>query len=199
MLTTQLRALEKDKLIYRKVYPVVPPKVEYGLTETGHEILPILKMMHSFGSGYLNNNLFHKDKSDNILCSEPLHEECYMRNQCLRYEVCPMVLVEKLLFGKWKILILWYLSYKPLRFGKIKKRLPQVTEKMITMQLRSLEKDKLIYRKVYPVVPSKVEYGLTGTGHEILPILKIMHSFGSSYLNNNPLNKDAADILAEII
>lgn len=199
MLTTQLRALEKDKLIYRKVYPVVPPKVEYGLTETGHEILPILKLMHSFGSGYLNNNLFHKDKSDNILCSEPLHEECYMRNQCLRYEVCPMVLVEKLLFGKWKILILWYLSYKPLRFSDIKKRLPQVTEKMITMQLRSLEKDKLIYRKVYPVVPSKVEYGLTGTGHEILPILKIMHSFGSGYLNNNLLNKDAADILAEII
>ncbi len=137
--------------------------------------------------------------TNNILCNEPLHEECYMKDQCLRYEICPMVLVEKLLSGKWKILILWYLSYKPLRFSDIKKRLPQATQKMITMQLRALEKDKLIYRKVYPVVPPKVEYGLTETGRGILPILKMMHSFGSQYLNDNLLNEDSANTIKDII
>lgn len=130
-----------------------------------------------------------------MLCKEPLHEECYMKDQCLKYEICPMVLVQDLLSGKWKILILWYLSRKSLRFSDIKKRLPNATQKMLTMQLRSLEEDKLIYRKVYPVVPPKVEYGLTEVGKRILPILEMMHSFGSGYLNDgllkeNLLNKD---------
>jgi DNA-binding HxlR family transcriptional regulator len=111
------------------------------------------------------------------------HEQCHMKEQCLRYEKCPMVLVQELLAGKWKILILWYLSYNTLRFSEIKKLLPQVTQKMLTQQLRGLEEDKLIYRKVFPVVPPKVEYGLTEVGKGILPILELMHGFGSSYLN----------------
>jgi DNA-binding HxlR family transcriptional regulator len=59
MLTQHLRELEENKLIYRKVYPVVPPKVEYGLTEMGGKLIPILEMMHKFGVEYLadaNNN-----------------------------------------------------------------------------------------------------------------------------------------------
>jgi DNA-binding HxlR family transcriptional regulator len=124
-----------------------------------------------------------------MLCKEPLHEECYMKDQCLKYEICPMVLVQELVSGKWKILILWYLSRKTLRFSEIKKRLPQATQKMLTLQLRSLEEDKLIFRKVYPVVPPKVEYGLTEVGKRILPILEMMHSFGSSYLNDGLVNK----------
>lgn len=130
-----------------------------------------------------------------ILCKEPIHEECYMKDQCLKYDICPMVLVQTLLSGKWKIIILWYLSHKTLRFGDIKKRLPQVTQKMLTLQLRTLEEDKLIFRKVYPVVPPKVEYGLTEVGKRILPILEMMHTFGSSYLNDGLVNKEInADI-----
>lgn len=110
------------------------------------------------------------------------HEECFMSDQCLQYDICPMVLVQNLLSGKRKILILWYLSYSILRFSDIKNKLPDVTQKMLTQQLRSLEEDKLIYRKVYPVVPPKVEYGLTDMGKKIIPILKMMHSFGSEYL-----------------
>lgn len=106
-----------------------------------------------------------------------------MKEQCLRYEKCPMVLVQNILSGKWKILILWYLSYNTLRFSEIKKKLPKVTQKMLTQQLRDLEEDKLIYRKVYPVIPPKVEYGLTKVGKKIIPILKLMHGFGSDYLN----------------
>lgn len=100
------------------------------------------------------------------------HEECYMKEQCIKYDTCPMGLVQRLLSGKRKILILWYLSYKTLRFSDIKKRLPDVTQKMLTLQLRSLEDDNLICRKVYPVVPPKVEYSLTETGKKIIPILE---------------------------
>jgi len=94
-----------------------------------------------------------------------------------------MAMVQELVSGKWKILILWYLSSNTLRFSEIKKRLPQITQKMLTSQLRSLEEDKLVKRKVYPVVPSRVEYSLTELGEKIIPILELMHSFGSQYLN----------------
>lgn len=115
----------------------------------------------------------------------PLHEKCHMRDNCQKFDICPMILVQQILAGKWKILILWYLSYNVLRFSDIQKLLPHVTTKMLTQQLRSLEEDKLIYRKVYPVVPPKVEYGLTEVGKKVIPILNQMHTFGSEYLSNN--------------
>ncbi len=113
------------------------------------------------------------------------HEQCYMKDHCLKYDICPMVLVQNIVSGKWKILILWYLSYDVLRFSELKIRMPHVTQKMLTQQLRSLEKDKLIYRKVYPVVPPKVEYGLTEMGKKVIPILEKMHQFGSEYLQES--------------
>ena len=96
-----------------------------------------------------------------------------------------MILVHKLISGKWKILILWYLCDGPLRFTDIKKSLPNVTQKMLTNQLRSLEEDNLIYRKVYPVVPAKVEYGLTEVGKKIIPVLQSMHNYGEEYISMN--------------
>lgn len=124
-----------------------------------------------------------------MIDNEQRHESCYMREKCLKYDVCPMGLVQKLLSGKRKILILWYLSNKVLRFNDIKRKLPDVTQKMLTMQLRSLEEDNLIYRHVYPVVPPKVEYGLTELGKKIIPILEMMHEFGVEYLETN-IQKD---------
>jgi DNA-binding HxlR family transcriptional regulator len=98
-----------------------------------------------------------------------------------------MVLVQNLIAGKWKILILWYLSYGILRFSQLKARLPNVTQKMLTQQLRSLEEDQLIFRKVYNIVPPKVEYGLTERGKKLIPILELMHGFGADYINNEEL------------
>ena len=83
------------------------------------------------------------------------HTECYMRDSCEKYEICPMVMVQNIVSGKWKMLILWYLSYSVLRFSDIKRRLPEVSQKMLTQQLRNLEDENLIYRHVYPVVPPK--------------------------------------------
>ena len=96
--------------------------------------------------------------------NENIHEFCPMNDKCQKYNICPMVLVQDLLSGKRKILILWYLSYRTLRFNEIKRKLPDVTQKMLTQQLRKLEADGLILRTVYPVVPPKVEYSLTDLG-----------------------------------
>lgn len=110
------------------------------------------------------------------------HEECYMKEKCAKYEKCPMVLVQDIVSGKWKILILWYLSYSKLRFSDIQRKLPNVSQKVLSRQLKSMEEDNLIHRKVYPVVPPKVEYSLTDVGERLIPILEMMHTFGAEYL-----------------
>jgi DNA-binding HxlR family transcriptional regulator len=110
------------------------------------------------------------------------HEGCYMNDQCAKHDICPMILMQNTLSGKWKLLILWYLGDKTLRFSELQRKLPLVTQKILSQQLKSLEKDKLINRKVYPVVPPKVEYSLTDDGNKFLSILAMMHKFGSEYL-----------------
>jgi len=116
------------------------------------------------------------------------HEECYMKEKCAKYEKCPMVLVQDIVSGKWKILIMWYLSYSNLRFSDIQRKLPNVSQKVLSRQLKSLEEDNIINRKVYPVVPPKVEYSLTDVGNRLIPILEMMHTFGAEYLEDG-LNK----------
>ncbi|AET68148.1 putative transcriptional regulator [Desulfosporosinus orientis DSM 765] len=127
-----------------------------------------------------------------MLGKEDKHAACHMRDKCTKYDICPMVLVQNILSGKRKIIILWYLSYTTLRFNEIKKKLPDVTQKMLTQQLRSLEEDGLIYRNVYPVVPPRVEYGLTELGKKIIPLLEMMHSFGADYLELKEAAGDCA-------
>jgi DNA-binding HxlR family transcriptional regulator len=130
------------------------------------------------------------------------YQEPYsIKEKCLKHEACPMVLVQSLLAGKRKILILWYLSDKILRFNEIKKKLSDVTQKMLTKQLRSLEEDHLIFRHVYPVIPPKVEYGLTEIGREIIPILEMMHGFGEVYLKHeqHDANRNIANDLDEAV
>ena len=124
------------------------------------------------------------------------HQSCYMSETCEHYDVCPMVLVQRVLSGKRKILILWYLSDGTLRFSEIKLRLPDVTQKMLTQQLRSLEEDGLISRTVYPVVPPKVEYGLTELGKKTIPILQQMHHFGVELLQE-PLYREKCNSQGE--
>ncbi|MBP3887991.1 MAG: helix-turn-helix transcriptional regulator [Cellulosilyticum sp.] len=107
-----------------------------------------------------------------------------MQNSCDQYQNCPMITVHRLISGKWKILILWYINDQTLRFSDLKKKLPDITQKMLTNQLRSLEEDGLISRTVYPVVPPKVEYSLTEIGLEMLPLLKSMYDYGVTYNNS---------------
>jgi len=77
----------------------------------------------------------------------------------------------KLIGGKWKIAILHALSMGPIRFGELKRNLSPITQQMLTKQLRELEKDNLVNRKVFDVVPPKVEYSLTEFGWSFEPVL----------------------------
>jgi DNA-binding HxlR family transcriptional regulator len=100
-----------------------------------------------------------------------------------------MELTIDLIGGKWKSLILWHLGENTLRFSVLKKMLPQITQKMLTQQLRELEQDGLLQRFVYTQVPPKVEYSLTGEGKTLLPILESMCQWGINYANQTELIK----------
>lgn len=93
-------------------------------------------------------------------------------------EKCPVETALDVLAGKWKILILWYLRSDTLRFNELQKKLPRTTEKMLIQKLRELEKDNIVKRVVYPVVPPKVEYSLTPYGESLKPILKQLYLWG---------------------
>ncbi|GLC81574.1 winged helix-turn-helix transcriptional regulator [Lacrimispora brassicae] len=100
---------------------------------------------------------------------------------------CPVDTTLDMIGGKYKALILWHLINNTLRFGELRKLIPQATPKMLTQQLRELEADHLIIRTVYPVVPPKVEYALSDLGTSIRPILEAMYNWGADYLSQNGL------------
>lgn len=95
---------------------------------------------------------------------------------------CPVALTLGLIGGKHKSLILWNLLEGTMRYSDLRRAVPEATPKMLTQQLRELERDGLVHRTVYAVVPPKVEYRLTPMGESIKPILTAMYRWGSTYL-----------------
>jgi len=93
---------------------------------------------------------------------------------------------------KYKTLILWKLMGGTLRFSQLRKEVPCATPKMLTQQLRQLESDGLLRRKVYPEVPPKVEYSLTDFGKSIRPVLEAMYSWGTSYLHDKGMKANCS-------
>lgn len=83
--------------------------------------------------------------------------------------------------GKWKLIILWHLAQSTLRFNELEKRIDGITQKMLAQSLRELEKDGLISRKVYPVVPPKVEYTITAHGLSLGEVLKELDNWGEKH------------------
>ncbi|MFV0255510.1 MAG: winged helix-turn-helix transcriptional regulator [Erysipelotrichaceae bacterium] len=98
-------------------------------------------------------------------------------------QICPVTTTLNLIGGKYKALILWHTSQKTYRFSELRKLVPEATAKMLTQQLRELERDELIKRKVYPIVPPKVEYSISNKGKTLYPILLAMYEWGSEELN----------------
>lgn len=80
--------------------------------------------------------------------------------------------------GAWKMPILWRLRNKVLRYSELKKDIPRITHKMLSTQLRQLESEGFISRKVYPVVPPKVEYTITPRGSRAVEIIEIIRQYG---------------------
>ncbi|MEL7670471.1 helix-turn-helix domain-containing protein [Methanobacterium sp.] len=94
---------------------------------------------------------------------------------------CPVAAAIDEIGGKWKPLILWALKDQTLRFSEINRELSAITQRMLTKQLRELERDDLVNRKVYAEVPPKVEYSLTAKGKSVIPILKSLCDWGEEY------------------
>ena len=95
---------------------------------------------------------------------------------------CPVEATLGLIGGKYKALILWRLTDGTLRFSELQRIVTAATPKTLTTQLRELERDGLVARHVYAVVPPKVEYSLTERGRSIRPVLEAMYAWGADYL-----------------
>jgi DNA-binding HxlR family transcriptional regulator len=91
---------------------------------------------------------------------------------------CPVSLTTSIIGGKWKPLILFHLQGATRRFGELQKLIPSTTKKMLVQQLRELERDQIVHRKVYAQVPPRVDYSLTKHGESLIPILALMSAWG---------------------
>ena len=96
-------------------------------------------------------------------------------------DFCPVNTTLDIIGGKWKALILYHLIDDTQRFNELRRRLPGITQRMLTLQLKELASDGIIHREVYPVVPPKVEYSLTEFGRTLLPVIEAMHHWGMAY------------------
>lgn len=95
---------------------------------------------------------------------------------------CAVEAAISLIDGKWKCVILYHLQDGTIRFNELRRRLPSITQRMLTNQLRELEADGLIGRRVYAEVPPKVEYSLSERGRSLAPILDALKSWGDANL-----------------
>jgi DNA-binding HxlR family transcriptional regulator len=95
---------------------------------------------------------------------------------------CPYVTVQKLLSGKWTLIILFLLSNKTMRFGELHRELPMMTQATLTKQLRSLENDKLVIRTVFNQIPPKVQYSLSDIGEKFRPSLESLKDWSEEYI-----------------
>lgn len=98
---------------------------------------------------------------------------------------CPLLLTQRIILGKWKLSIIWFLAHnKVMRFSELKRAFNDsaLTQKMLTQHLRELEDDNLVFRKSYNEVPPRVEYSLTEMGGKFIPVMEMMEDWGKDYM-----------------
>ncbi|MEQ6077029.1 winged helix-turn-helix transcriptional regulator [Bacillus subtilis] len=97
------------------------------------------------------------------------------------FEGCPVETTLDIIGGKWKGILLYHLIDGKKRFNEFRKLYPKITQRMLTLQLRELERDGVIHREVYKQVPPKVEYSLTEFGRTLEPVILHMKDWGEKY------------------
>jgi DNA-binding HxlR family transcriptional regulator len=95
--------------------------------------------------------------------------------------ICGVTYAINILGGRWKLLILYKLDHKTLRFAEFKKKIPDISDRMLTLHLKELERDGLISREVYAEVPPRAEYKLTESGQALVPIWKQLEYWGLAH------------------
>lgn len=98
------------------------------------------------------------------------------------FGVCPFVTAQKILTGKWTLLIMHHLNMKTMRFNELQRNLPELTQNTLTKQLRTMEENGLVVRTVYNQIPPKVEYSLSDLGRQFDPVLKSLETWGGQYI-----------------
>jgi DNA-binding HxlR family transcriptional regulator len=96
--------------------------------------------------------------------------------------ICPMHNVMNVLGGRWKIALLYFIYQNHNRFSLLQRKMPFITTKMLSQQLKELELDKLVVRKIYAEMPPKVEYSLTKKGQTLLPVLEELYKWGEKHI-----------------
>jgi DNA-binding HxlR family transcriptional regulator len=108
---------------------------------------------------------------------------------------CPVEATIDVIGGKWKPLILWWLHQRTHRFAELRRLMPGITEKMLTQQLRELEADGIVHRRVYPTVPPKVEYSLTEYGGSLKRALQAICDWGRTHMERINAVEKAPQVL----
>lgn len=91
---------------------------------------------------------------------------------------CGLDLIGEVLYGKWKIRLLWFINQGHKRPSELQRKIPDASRRVLTIQLKELEEHELITKKIYPVVPPKVEYSLTEFGMTLIPVIAILGEWG---------------------
>jgi DNA-binding HxlR family transcriptional regulator len=112
-----------------------------------------------------------KETSTNFANKQALADECLE------------VYAANIIGGQWALVICSWLLNGKLRFGELKRYLPNITERMLTLQLRKLEQNKIVKRTIYAEVPPRVEYELTSIGYELKPIINELEKWGQKHKN----------------
>ena len=99
---------------------------------------------------------------------------------------CPVQASINVMSGKWKVQILWHLSFGPRRFAEMRRKLHKISEKVLTQQLRQLENDGVIHRSSTPTVPPQVTYALNAEGEKLVPLMEKLCDWGSAHFGIRP-------------
>ena len=99
---------------------------------------------------------------------------------------CPVQATINVMSGKWKVQILWHLSFGPRRFAELRKKLKSVSEKVLAQQLRQLQADGLLVRKANTTVPPQVTYSLSPAGQKLVPMMESLCDWGSAHFGIKP-------------
>lgn len=94
---------------------------------------------------------------------------------------CGLDLVGEILYGKWKIRLLWFINQGHKRPGELQRKIPDATRRVLNLQLKELEMHELVTRKIHPVMPPKVEYELTAFGQTLIPVINAIGLWGDEH------------------
>jgi DNA-binding HxlR family transcriptional regulator len=114
------------------------------------------------------------------LSHSPRTTDCTVSTE-LKAEQCPVLLALSVIGGKWKLQILWSLSAGPLRYSQLRRKLTGISEKMLIQQLKNLEKEGLVVRKMYPEVPPRVEYELNQASRDLMIVLRQLKEWWNTH------------------